>query len=192
MRGIIVSLAFVLAFPALAQSPSVSEQVLEAALNNVPHHFRSVGEPALWKLSNHQIAIASTTTGGGQEHLDRYLESAHAAFIAAELSKAYAKVSSSPAELGLDNVQGIPILSLAQFQTGSDSYDWQQLRQVYPEVGAVVRVSLPALDSSQSVGVVRYEVISPRGRGWSGFAQLTRDASGGWKDDEGRFGDLWD
>lgn len=180
------------AVPLSIQSEDRNQKIVDAALRHVPTQLLGVVHSATAGLPESSVAISDRmVAGGAPEGFRDFAEFSFGPVLAEELIRAYAENGASRKLLWRE-VCGIRILSLEQFSSDETGYDWDRLRAVYPEVRAVVRLSLPALDEAQAYGVVRYEVISPEGRAWAALQRFERRPDGSWKDGLGRVGAIWE
>lgn len=189
---IIVATAFLwCALPAVSQEQSSSSHILQQALHALPQHIRVLQHEALPNGDDmHQYAIAKTTVGGAEQGFGESAAKLHGAALAEELLASYREVTRAASRIDVADVNGMPVLALDEFATGSATYDWDRLLQKHPNVKAVLRVSQPA--TAGGYALVRFEMISPAGALWGNFMGLDRQLDGSWKGTRAVAGSMWE
>ena len=175
----------VAASPVVARASAVDDAVFEAALRQIPQLLH-----AAHPTPTQGVAVAEQTIGGAPLGFRSFTEDFFGSVIAEELLASYSR--SELPKIDRQTAGGFAVLPLEEFQIGAEEYDWERLRQAYPHVRWVVRVSPPALDRLGSYAVVRYEVLGPHGRHYASFVKFERQNDASWSAALQRLGALWD
>jgi hypothetical protein len=184
----VVILATLAALPALAQSATADEP-LDTILWNTGTVKDGIISAGTRNLKASEYAIASETIRGCEKQMRAFVEKRFARTLATDLAVAYE--SNDTRSIDVKAIGDIPVLALAEFETGKLSYDWERLRAKYPNVRAVIRVSVPAV-ASDAFAVARYEAITPTGPEWSAHELFEKRGDGRWHMTEGEIGDIWE
>lgn len=180
----------VVAAPAQGVDP-LEQVITQVAIDFVPTHLRGTNYPDTFGLEPDAYAIAATTIGGEEAIAKQHIESLYSSVIASEMLSSYEAKAKGPIQLGSEFESKIPILNLEAFRREPLGYDWKALQQAHPDVKVVVRLSRPGVDSLGTFAVVRYEVLTPRGRRWASFTEFAKTPTDVWKFDKAVIGNLW-
>jgi hypothetical protein len=178
-------LIVIVASPLAGQESAIEDAVFEAALRQIPQLLH-----ALHPAPGDGVAVARQTIGGAPLGFRSFTEDFFGSVIAEELLASYSR--SELPKIERQTAGGFPVLPLDEIQLGAEEYDWERLRQAYPDLRWIVRVSPPAVDRLGSYGVVRYELLGRHGRHYASFVKFERQDDGSWSAALQRLGALWD
>lgn len=189
MRILMSFLALVIACPIVADS--TGNRVLQRAVYDEPNHlFGGMGCAETKGLEQPSIVIADATVSGNDDVMEHFIRNLRGRTIAEELIKSYRENGQRSEHVPAEEPQQFRVLRLDSFVRGDGSYDWGKLNLEYPAVKAIVLVSKPALDSTATFAVARYEVITRKGFAWSAFVEFEKQADGSWLGNIGEAGDI--
>jgi len=190
MRVLMSFLALVVACPVVAGS--TGHRTLQGAVyEQVLRHFGDMGCEETQHLEPASIVIADATVSGNDDAMEQFVREFRGRVIADELIKSYRENGQRSERISSEEPQQIlRVLRLDSFMTGDGSYDWDKLNLEYPAVRAIVHISKPALDSTATFAVARYEVITRKGFAWGALQEFQKQADGSWIGTTTRIGDI--
>jgi hypothetical protein len=207
IHGIVVVLAIACALSLEAQGQPAADVVFAAALQDVQQELRGAPPVNLQHrrdgvaLPAGAIVVARRTIGGAANGYRDFVSTWFGSVIAEDLLESYGDTGPAPRRIDQATAGRFAVLPLEEFEVGPFEYDWQRLKQKYPEVRHVVRLSWPAVDRLGTYAVVRYELIGrdrpstyPSHRPWqhASFVKFEKQADGSWKRGISRIGSIWD
>jgi len=184
----LLSFGILVACPVWAAGPQ--DTVVPAALELVPTVALCTHTGALDGVDLRGFAISNVSVGGDEDYLSYWLSENHSDGVAGEILDSYLENEKHAATFEAPEALEVPVLPLDRFRRSSGIYDWEALKAAYPEVQAIVRVSLPALDSQATYAVVHYEVIAPSGLQFANFHEFEKGFDGTWRSTHGVTGGL--
>jgi hypothetical protein len=193
MKTAIALLVLGLAVPVFAES--ADETALYEAVFDVAGGLPDVTNSESWtdegrSFDASALAIPDSPVFGNDDVLEDFLRAWYGTRLADELLASYRQNANLSGRLPSLESARVRVLELDAFRLPGHRYDWERLATAYPDVRAVVEASRPALDSSSTYMVVRYEVITPKGSVWSSFHEFEKQPDGNWIERRAIGGDI--
>ena len=177
------------ATPLLAE-PTTPNSLQRAVVGMALWNFTGMIHDATAGLEPSAIVLDDATRGGNSEVMEHYVSKNFGRVIAEELVSSYQANEQRSDCVPTSQDDPIVVTRLDAFRLTDGAYDWERLNRRFPDVRAVVRVSKPALDSTSTYAVVRYEVVTDAGFAWGAFEEFEHQPDGSWAGLRGIVGDI--